>query len=152
MNSPPAVTVHGFAQACNVLRAGRPVTLISAPGAALYAGCLWWRELADAARAEVPDTPCSDILDCGDAAGRAMAALRIGQKMLILDPASPAFAAVRAAAATIGCLVIGERPASLDLGPLDLARPYGQARLRRWLDGKLIPQRGGAGDTARGLR
>jgi hypothetical protein len=152
MNSPPAVTVHGFAQACNVLRPGRPVTLLSAPGAALYAGCLWWFELVAAAREKWPATPCIDILDCADAAGRAMAALRVGQKMLILDPASPAFPAVRAAAATLGASVLGERPPALDVAALDLAKPYGQARLLCWLEGDPHAAGGRAGDTSQGLR
>ena len=144
MNSWPAVTVHGLEQARAVLRPGLPATLLSAPGAALAGGCLWWRELVTAARAEFPATACSDILDCGDAPGRAMAALRIGQEVLILAPDSPAFPAVRAAGATLGAQVLGVRPVSLDLGPLDLRSAYGLARLARWL--------AGAGDSERGLR
>jgi hypothetical protein len=46
----PAVIVHGLSDARAALRPGWPVTLLSAPGAALFAGCLWWRELVAAAR------------------------------------------------------------------------------------------------------
>jgi len=133
VSSYPAVTVHGLEQACTVLRPGLPATLLSAPGAALAGGCLWWRELVAAARQAVPGTPCEDILDCADAPGRAMAALRIGQTFLILDPACPAFAAVAAAAATLGARILATRPRSLDFGPLDLRGAHGEARLRRWL-------------------
>ncbi|MGD0431578.1 MAG: hypothetical protein ABSA58_10855 [Acetobacteraceae bacterium] len=42
------------------------VTLLSAPGAALHAGCGWWRALVAEARAAHPEVPCTDILDCAD--------------------------------------------------------------------------------------
>ncbi len=125
---PPAVVVHGLADAQRALRVGRPVTLLSAPGAALFAGCLWWRELVAAARAAHPATPAQDVLDCGDAPGQAMAALRAGQRLLILDPACPAFGAVRSAAATLGAIVLAGRPPALDL-----ADPTARRRLARWL-------------------
>ncbi|MBN9509014.1 MAG: hypothetical protein J0I21_07830 [Alphaproteobacteria bacterium] len=127
---PPAVVVHGLADAQRALREGRPVTLLSAPGAAVFAGCLWWRELAAAARAAHPATPAFDVLDCGDAPGQAMAALRTGQRLLILDPACPASAAVRSAAATLGAIVLAGRPPALDLGD-----PRARRRLARWLAG-----------------
>src|SRR5271165_2454206 len=98
---PPAVVVHGLDQARTALRSGLPVTLLSARGAALYAGCGWWRALVALAVAEAPGAEVHDILDCADAPGQAMAALRIGQQTLILDAACPAFAAVAAAAATL---------------------------------------------------
>ncbi len=49
---PPAVIVHGLDDARAALAPGRPVTLLSAPGAALYAGCGWWRALVRLAQAE----------------------------------------------------------------------------------------------------
>ena len=74
----PATIVHGLGDALAALAPGRPVTLLSAPGAALHAGCGWWRSVVAAARARHPDVPCIDILDCADATGQALAALRIG--------------------------------------------------------------------------
>jgi hypothetical protein len=125
----PAVTVHDLAQALAALAPGRPVTLLSAPGAALYAGCGWWRDLICRARSDFPDTPAADILDCADAPGRALEALRLGQTALVLDPACPAFAAVEAAAAETGARVWRKRPPSLDL------RTAGALRhLNDWLD------------------
>jgi len=128
MDDPPAVVVHGFAQACAVLRHGRPVTLLSAEGAGLYGGAGWWRALVAAATAAVPDTPMRDILDCADAPGAAMAALRLGQRLLVLDPVVPAFPAVAAAAATMGGAVLATRPAALDLD-----QPGALRRLPAWL-------------------
>lgn len=127
---PPAVIVHGLPEARAALRPGRPVTLLSARGAALYAGVLWWRELVAAARAAGPATPVYDILDCADAPGQAMAALRAGQRVLVLDPACPAFAAVRGAAESLGAVVLKRAPPALDLHDRRAAR-----RLQAWLAG-----------------
>lgn len=127
MKLPPAVIVHGLAQARLAVAAG-PVTLLSAPGAALYAGCGWWRALVAASLTAGPD-----VLDCADAPGRAMAALRVGQKALILAPDHPSFAAVAGAAATLGARLLARRPASFDPGPRDLDTAYGMAKLQLWL-------------------
>jgi hypothetical protein len=127
-NSWPAVTVHGLEHALAALACGRGVTLLSAPGAACYAGCGWWRALVERARTRHPETEAADILDCGDAAGRALEALRIGQKTLILDAACTAYAAVVAAAAECGATLLDQRPESLDL-----AEPGALRRLAEWL-------------------
>jgi hypothetical protein len=57
-------------------RAGRPIILSSAPEAGIYAGPGWFRGLIEAAREAVPDARFSAILDCGDQAGAALAAIR----------------------------------------------------------------------------
>src|SRR5271155_4551308 len=125
---PPAVVVHGLDQARAALRPGLPVTLLSARGAALYAGTGWWRAVVAAARAAAPAVEACDILDCADAPGQAMAALRLGQRDIILDAACPGFAAVAAAAATVGAHVLAERPQALDLAERGADR-----RLAAWL-------------------
>lgn len=130
MLSHRAVVVHGLAHAIAALRPGRPTLLLSAPEAAGHAGCLWWRELAQAARAACPATPCQDALDCGAAPGLAMAALRAGLTLLILSPDCPAFAAVQAAARAQGAVVLPARPPALDLATRGAAR-----RLDGWLAG-----------------
>lgn len=124
----PAVTVHGLAHALAALEPARGVTLLSAPGAGCYAGCGWWRALVEQARARYPATETDDILDCADAAGRALEALRIGQKKLVLDRACTAYAAVAAAAAECGAVLLDRRPESLDL-----AEPGALRRLTEWL-------------------
>ncbi|MBU6498670.1 MAG: hypothetical protein KGJ41_09710 [Rhodospirillales bacterium] len=121
---PPALVVHGLVHTQAALRPGLPVTLLSAPGAAIFAGCGWWRALMLAAGAE------HHVLDCADAPGRAMEALRLGQQVLVFDGASPAFAAVSAAAAVQGALVLPARPIALDL-----AHPDAPRRLIAWLQG-----------------
>jgi hypothetical protein len=124
----PAVIVHGLADARAALAPGLPVTLLSAPGAALFAGCLWWRELVAAARSDYPDTPATDILDCADAPGTAMGALRSGLCRLILWPNAPSRPAVVAIAERQGGFVLPEAPPALDLAQRNAIR-----RLPAWL-------------------
>jgi hypothetical protein len=134
MFSRPAVTIHGLEQARTVLLEARPVLLLSAPGAASHAGCGWWQALIERARAEFPQADLIDVLDCADAPGRAMAALRVGLRTLVLDAACPAFPAVRAAAATLGATVLASRPESLDL-----AQPGAERKLTQWLRRDIAP-------------
>ena len=106
----PAVTVHGLSDAIRAVADGRPVTLLSAPGAASHAGCGWWKALVDAARAAHPDVPCLDILDCADATGMALAALRIGVVRLVLWPTAPSCDVVVSVTEAKGGFVLAERP------------------------------------------
>jgi hypothetical protein len=107
----PAVIVHGLNDARAALAGGEAVTLLSAPGAASYAGCGWWKAVVAAARAEHPNVPCADILDCADASGHALAALRIGVTRLILWPTAPGRDAVVAIAESLGGCVLAAAPA-----------------------------------------
>ncbi len=122
---PPAVVVHGLPHLRAATAPGRPVTLLSGPGAAIYAGCGWWRALMALGAGGNPD-----ILDCADAPGRALEALRAGCRQLVLHPAVPAWALVEARAAVAGARLLPERPPALDL-----AEPGAVRRLAAWLDG-----------------
>jgi hypothetical protein len=127
MTLPPAVVIHGLPHARQALRAGRPVTLLSAPGAASYAGCAWWRAVIAAAKAEFPGLEPPDVLDCADAPGRALEALSLGCGVIVLRP-GPAFADIAARAAAQGTVVLAHAPPSLDLGDRTMAW-----RLEAWL-------------------
>jgi hypothetical protein len=127
MQLPPAVIVHGLAQARGALAPRLPVTLLSAPGAALYAGVGWWRALVTAA-CEGAVTP-PDILDCADAPGRALEALRHGQRILVLR-APDVFDDITARAAAQGAYVLSAAPPSLDLAARGAER-----QLFAWLSG-----------------
>jgi hypothetical protein len=111
----PAVIVHGLGDAVAALAKaaadGTGVTLLSAQGAALYAGCGWWRALVSEARAAHPEVTCTDILDCADATGQAMAALRIGLQRLVLWPHAPGRDAVVTIAESMGGFVLEAAPA-----------------------------------------
>jgi hypothetical protein len=136
----PAVVVHGLADARVVLSAGRPVTLLSGEGAALYAGSAWWHTLVARAAAEHPGINCDNILDCADASGLALGALRIGQRRIILHPSAPGWGRVAAIAKSLDCQVIVERPPALDMAQRGAAR-----RLQTWLQARATP--GDSGDA-----
>ncbi len=123
-NIAPAVIIYDLQQARHALGLRRPVTLLSAPGAASYAGCLWWKMLTEGAGA-------ADIslLDCGDAAGRALEALRLGLRGIVLRP-QPSFATVAEIAAAQGAVVLNQPPPALDL-----AASGAFHRLADWLGG-----------------
>ena len=163
MIHPPAVLVHGRAHAAAAVGAavgspgaplqgapvrdgGRPVTLLSAPGAALYAGPGWWRALVVAARAGRDPALVADILDCADDPAQAFAALRLGQAWLVLAPHAPGFAAAAAVAAARGGGVLAAPPPALDL-----AQPGAARDLAAWLDGAgtLSPAGGGSDGGAK---
>ena len=127
----PAVVIHDLAHARVALAIGRPITLLSSPGAALFAGCGWWRAVVERARAEHADTAMEDILDCADAPGLALGALRIGQHLLVLSPNSPGWQSVAAIAASLGGEVLTSRPPALDMADRDAVR-----RLADWLQAR----------------
>jgi hypothetical protein len=104
------------------------VTLLSAPGAALFAGCGWWRALVGQIRAEFANIAVNDILDCADASGLALGALRIGQRAIVLDPGAPGRESVVAIAASLGGEVLAQRPEAIDM-----SKPAEARRLHDWL-------------------
>jgi hypothetical protein len=135
LNFPPAVTVHGLAGAKAALAAAGPrgVLLLSAPGAGGFAGAAWFLGVVAQAAGARPGVAHCAALDCADAPGTALAALRAGVRLVVLDGACPAFAAVRAAAAEVDAQLLPARPLSLDLATLDLRRRDDLARLAAWL-------------------
>ena len=120
---PPAVIIHGLDHARAAVAPGLAVTLLSAPGAGVYAGVGWWRAIIAAA---APGTP--DILDCGSEAGRALEALRGGQKALILRAPAAIFEEVGAVALGCGANLLCVAPPGLDL-----AERGAERRLAAWL-------------------
>lgn len=134
----PAVVIHGLRDARAVLAMRRPVLLLSARGVALFAGCGWWRALADSTRMEFPYIPIEDILDCADAPGLALGALRIGQRRIVLDPMVGGWSAVAAIAASLGGEVLSERPDALDM-----STPGADRHLADWLHVRTNPDDSG---------
>lgn len=130
----PAVVVHAPAEAALALALAGPagVVLLSAPGAAGSLGAAWFQAIVAAAAAASPGVAHLAVLDCADAPGPALVAIRAGLRAVVLAPC-PASAAVAAAAAGCGAAVWTARPPALDLGRLDLARPGARAKLAGWL-------------------
>ena len=130
-----AVIVHCLEDARIALAAaeaaGCGVVLASAPGAAGYAGVLWFRELLRAAQAERPGVEVIGLLDCGDKPGLVLAAL--GQGLPALRFTGPRRVAARLAGICDGegaALVTGPLKA-LDLG----AEAAPEIACRDWLSG-----------------
>lgn len=136
----PAVVVHGVADAREALAFGLPVTLLSAPGAALFAGCGWWRALVEQIHAEFANVAVNDVLDCADASGLALGALRIGQYSIVLDPAAPGWDSIVAIAASLGGEVLVRRPEAIDM-----SKPADARRLHDWL--RVPASQGDSGDA-----
>lgn len=76
------IVIHSLDHARAALAAAAalrvPVTLASAPGAAMQVGPLWFKAVIEEARAAYPQVAVTAILDCGDEPGAVMAALRSG--------------------------------------------------------------------------
>ncbi len=131
--SSPVVVIHGLDDARVALQAALrtgcgAITLLSAPDAPCFMGAAWWRALVDAAAPLHPAVLRNDLLDCGNAAGRAAEAIRLGQRGLILSPACPQRTAVLERAGPLGAVVLDSRPTALDL-----AEPEARRRLDSWL-------------------
>ncbi len=114
---PPAFVIHSLAHATAVLATadalGVPVTLLSAPSGAAYAGPGWFRAVAEQACAAYPGVAVTAVLDCGDMAGHALAALREGVMAIRFD--GDTADKIADIAGQYGALGIAERPEALDL-------------------------------------
>lgn len=125
---PRILCVHSAAevQAVRALAGDVPLRFLSAAGAAAYLGPNGFRAILGT---EWPRA----ILDCGDAPGHALDALRLGCPAVVLAPEVPAFGALSGIAAGQGAALLGTRPPHLDLARVDLRKPAGLAFLRIYL-------------------
>lgn len=141
----PLIVIHTIAHARTALAAaadvGRPVTLVSAPGAAAYLGATVFREMVAAAARETPGATVTAMIDCGEDAGLALNALRHGLKAIRLRAGPAAMAAVADIAGQMGA-VIDPAPEAPALDLLD--RLDAPAACRAWLRG------GGLGGSCAG--
>ena len=144
--SAPQIVVRSLAEACTALDAaaacGCCVVLVSAPGVAGHVGAGWFIALVDAARRAVPGVCCAAIVDCANAAGHAMAALRTGAPAIaIADIGDAARARLDALARRHGA-----RLAEIDhAGALDLAsQANGAAACRAFLSRRKDTKTGGS--------
>ena len=103
---------------------------LGAAGAAAYAGAGWFKALAGRGAAEFPDVPLTAILDCGDRAGDALAALNAGLRHIVFTGHPKSAAGLAAIADGLGATVHAVRPESYDL--LNAADPFFAAR--RWCE------------------
>ncbi len=65
---------------------GAAPTLVTPLDAASFYGAGYLAALQDKARTEFPDVAFRLVVDCGDAAGHALACLRAGVKLISMEP------------------------------------------------------------------
>ena len=124
----PAIVVHSLAHAVVALEAaaeaGEAIVLLSAVDAGLSAGAGWWREVVAAARDCVRSARMAALLDCGDDAGAAQAALHEGIETIVFNGRDEVVERLADIARQCGGSVLTERPeAALDLGDDFFAPP-----------------------------
>jgi hypothetical protein len=93
------------------------VVIASALDAGIYAGPGWFGAVVRAARAAVPAAEFDVLLDCGDDAGAAMAAIRAGIEAVVFTGRADVAARLADIARQAGATLVTERiAAALDLG------------------------------------
>jgi hypothetical protein len=114
------IVVYTLAHAVGVLRAAarvnRPVILLSAADAGIYAGAGWFVALVETARTRVAGAHSMSFLDCGDEPGAALAAIRTGVEGVIFTGRADVALRLDDIAAQHGVRFAAARPpAGLDL-------------------------------------
>ena len=128
-----AIIVHDRGQALAALDAakttGAPVLLLTAPGAARYAGPDYLFALVAEALAARQGTPAETAIDCGEDAGVAMAALRAGWKTLVFVGPAAVREKIESMAEQMGAAVLADAPEAVDIG----TGPDAGKRASAWL-------------------
>jgi fructose/tagatose bisphosphate aldolase len=120
---------HARAAVAAAAERGRPVTLMSAPGAPAYLGAPVFREIAAAAASEHPGVAVTAVFDCGEEAGLALQALREGAKVVRLRATPEITAKIASIARQTGArLEENGEPPAVDL--LDAPVPLALCRAR----------------------
>ena len=132
-----AIVIHSLEHARAALTAAVQlrvaVTLWSAEGAAGNAGPLWFVELIKVAEEEFPSSKFAAVLDCGDAPGYALAALRAGCRSIRFRGKPAVAAKIRAIARQYGAVLHTGKPANSGKA-LDLAgKSDPLTACRQWL-------------------
>ena len=130
-----AIVVHDLSQAIAALEAasalGRPVTLWSAQGAAIYAGAGWFAAVERRARAAVPKARAKFILDCAKRADLTQEAFRAGIKGACFAGSASVAARLADVAGKRRAKLYRRRPKALDL----LREKEPAVACRRYLSG-----------------
>jgi hypothetical protein len=115
-----AIIFHNLRQAEGALAAAaeldRPVTLLTAPGAAAYGGPGYYLAMVRAAQARQPKAAVRAILDCGDDGALAQMAMSLGWRRLVLRGRAVVRAKVRQIAKAHGGEVLARPPRAWDPG------------------------------------
>jgi hypothetical protein len=112
--------IHGWTDAQAALARARPsqeagrLTLLSAPGAGGHAGAAWFAALAAQGEAAFPAVAQRWVLDCADAPGHVLAALRAGVRAVVFSGAPELRERLASVAAACGAELLATAP---DAGP-----------------------------------
>ncbi len=114
------IIVYTLAHVLSVLgaaaNAARPVILLSATNAGVYAGPGWFGAVIEAAAKVVPEAVFTALLDCGDRPGAALATIRAGVHGIIFTGRSDVADRLADIAHQRGISFLTQRPtAGLDL-------------------------------------
>jgi len=140
----PVIIIHSLAHAVAALsasvEAGRPVTLASAADAGIYGGPGWFSGLVAAARAAMPAAQSRMLLDCGDDAGAAQAAIRAGVEAVVFTGRADVAERLADIASQRGIRLVSVRPVpALDLAADCFAPPETLRRRCAFLLASLPP-------------
>lgn len=128
--------IHSLAHAVAALesaeKAGVSITLLSPPDFAAYGGAGFFNAIVRRARAKVPGAKSCAVLDCGDAPGLALGALRAGTEAVRFGGRPSVRTKMAEIAAAHGARLLAARPRALDL--LDAADV--RAACLAWLGAK----------------
>ena len=86
------------------------LTLVSAPGAGGYAGAAWFAALAAQGQAAFPQVAQRWVLDCADAPGHVLAALRAGVRAVVFTGAPELRERLAGVAAACGAALLEASP------------------------------------------
>jgi hypothetical protein len=95
----------------------RPITLLTAPGAAAYGGPGFYMAMVELAQQRYPDVQVRAILDCGDDGAMAQMALQMGWRGLVLRGRATVREKIRQIAESYDAEVLARPPRALDPGP-----------------------------------
>ncbi len=110
---------------------GRPVTVLTPVNAGRYAGSAYYFEMLRLVETEFPAARLRAVLDCGDDAAIALAALDLGWRAVILRGNATARARVGDIANRLKSEVLARRPAAVELSQQDDPAAYCRAYFER---------------------
>lgn len=108
---------------------GVDILLVTAPGAARYAGADHLKKILDLALSENEGADPDVVIDCGEGAGPAMWSLRVGWKLLAFSGEATVKQKISDMAVQCGARLVDIPTEALDL----LDEPNPEAACLRWL-------------------
>lgn len=99
----------------NTQKTGLSCYLLSPPNAVTYLGVRWWLSFINKTASIIHQYHIIHILDCFDNAGLAMAALRLGQKHILLDSTAPQIKTLQNRATILNATIIENKPYTFSL-------------------------------------